>query len=149
MKMIFKASLTCTLLFNFCLASVATASPEITDHYTTEKFIEVQTSGTARAKVGKFQGDNTIIMDEKGKQFTVGELKAQTNLVLPDSPDANVTPNITIQLAPHNDMVKPFASAYGYPWPYSQSLQPKSIVTAPSRQDWVIFIPQVPSSLGL
>jgi hypothetical protein len=118
-KKIFKAALTCTLLFNVSMASVAMASPETTDQFTTEKFTEVQTSGTAKAKVGKYQGDNTIVIDEEGNQFTVGELKAKTNVVLPDSPNANVTPNITIQLAPHNDIVKPLASAYGNAWPYS------------------------------
>ncbi|MCL6663401.1 MULTISPECIES: hypothetical protein [Paenibacillus] len=81
MKKLFKATLICTLLFN-----VSMAVPETTDQFTTEKFIEVQTSGTAKAKVSKFRGDNTIVMDEEGNQFTVGELKAQTSLVLPDSP---------------------------------------------------------------
>ncbi|MBT2284138.1 hypothetical protein J7E78_11375 [Paenibacillus polymyxa] len=119
MKKIFKAALTCTLLFNVSLASVAMASPETTNQYSIEKFTEVQTSGTAKAKVGKYQGDNTIIMDEEGNQFTLGELKAKTNVVLPDSPDQVIeTPNITIQLAPHNDIVKPMASAYGNAWPY-------------------------------
>lgn len=119
MKKIFKAALTCTLLFNVSMSSVAMASPDTTDQYTTEKFTEVQTSGTAKAKAGKFQGDNTIVIDEEGNQTTVGELKALTNLVLPDNPNADVSPKITIQLAPHIDMVQPFASAYGHAWPYS------------------------------
>ncbi|KAA8748217.1 hypothetical protein [Paenibacillus sp. UASWS1643] len=118
-KKIFKAALTCTLLFNVSMASVDMASPDTTDQYTTEKFTEVQTSGTAKAKVGKFQGDNTIVIDEEGNQTTVGELKTLTNLVLPDNPNADVSPKITIQLAPHTDMVQPFASAYGHAWPYS------------------------------
>ncbi|MBY0205704.1 hypothetical protein J2T16_004947 [Paenibacillus intestini] len=120
MKKILRAAFTFTLILNLSIAAVAMASPETTDQHTTEKFIEVQTSGTNKVKVGKFQGDNTIVMDEEGNQFTVGELKAQTNLVLPENPNSNVTPpNIKIQLAPHNDIVKPFASAYGNAWPYS------------------------------
>jgi len=116
---IFKTALTCTLLLDLSLASFAMASPETTDQFTTEKFTEVQTSGTARAKVGKYHGDNTIIMDEEGNQSTLGELKANTNVIIPDSPDQTVeTPNITILLAPHNEVVKPLASAYGNAFSY-------------------------------
>lgn len=121
MKKILKTALTCTLLLNLSLASVAMASPENTentDQFTTQKFTEVQTSGTGKAKVGKWQGDDTIIMDEKGNQSTLGELKAQTNVIIPDSPDQFIeSPNV--QLKPHNDLVQPFTSvAYGNAWPY-------------------------------
>lgn len=83
---ILKTALTCTLLLNLSFAYIAMASPETTDQFTTEKFTEVQTSGTAKAKVGKYQGDNTIIIDEDGNQSTLGELKAKTNVIITDSP---------------------------------------------------------------
>ncbi|MGC5771018.1 hypothetical protein [Paenibacillus pabuli] len=121
MKKIFKAALTCTLLFNVSLASVAMASPINTDHQsTTEQFTEVQTSGTAKAKVGKYQGDNTIIMNEEGNQFTLGELRALTNVILPDNPNKyGEGDNNSIKISPHHDLVTPFESAYGRAWPYS------------------------------
>lgn len=120
-KKIFKAALSCTLLFNVSLASVAMASPENTDQQsTTEQFTEVQTSGTAKAKVGKYQGDNTIIMDEEGNQFTLGELKAKTNVILPDNPNKyGEGDNNNIKISPHHDLVAPLASAYGHAWPYT------------------------------
>lgn len=137
MKKILKAAISFMLILNLGIASVAMASAETTDQTTSEKFTEVQTSGTAKAKVGKYQGDNTIIMDEEGNQFTLGELKAQTNVILPGSPDQVIeTPNITIQLAPHNDMVKPMASAYGNAWPYYAVT-----TTAPNCYGYVLKIP--------
>jgi hypothetical protein len=100
------------------------ASPETTDQNTSEKFTEVQTSGMAKAKVGKYQGDATIIMDEEGNQSTLGELKALTNVILPDDTNKYGTVDnnsiISIIISPHHDLVTPLASAYGHTWPYYQ-----------------------------
>lgn len=113
MKKIFKAALTCTLLLNLSLASVATAAPD-----NTEQFTEVKTSGTGKAKVGKYQGDNTIIMDEKGNKATLGELKKMTNVILPDNPN-KYGDQSSIQMTPVSDFATLLTSEYGNAWLYT------------------------------
>ena len=118
MKNILMAALTFTLLVHLGIITAAMASPEITDQNTSEEFTEVQTSGTTKVKVETYQGDATIIMDEEGHPFTLGELKASTDVILPgDTNKSNVVDHLNILISPHHDLVTSLALDYDHTWP--------------------------------
>lgn len=80
MQKTIKVALTCGLLMSISSASVTMANPI---QFDTKGLTQVETSGTEKAWVGEWKGDDTVIMDPLGNRTTYGELKKFISVVLP------------------------------------------------------------------
>lgn len=116
MRKIFRVVLTSTLILNLSFASIAMAKPE------NDKFTDVQTSGSEKAKIGEYKGDDTVIIDPLGNETTYGQLKGATNFVAPEASE-NIENKLLVPeiVSPTFEPTSPITtlSAYGHAWPYT------------------------------
>lgn len=116
-----KKLITGVLALSLFMATGAVAAATPVENKPEINFVEVQTSGDSKAKVGPYQGDDTIIIDSEGNQTTAGELKALTNFKpAVDYDEINKLNSLPGNENSDNDPPT-ILSAYGNAWAYVQN----------------------------